>query len=266
MEIDTMWGICMVVTDISQQKRVEEDLRRTAEELMRSNAELEQLAYVASHDLQEPLRMVTSFVQLLQRRYEGQIDAKADKWITYAADGTVRMQQLIDDLLLFLWTGRHQFTFEPTDCEQVLQTVLANLKLSLTRQSATITHDPLPIICADELQITRLFQNLIGNAVKFHSAAPLHIHVSAKLQGATWVFSVCDNGIGIEPQYAERVFEIFQRLHTHDEYPGTGIGLTICKKIVERHGGRIWVESELGRGAAFRFVLRATEESHHGPE
>jgi PAS domain S-box-containing protein len=229
--------------------------RRAEEELARSNKELEQFAYVASHDLQEPLRMVTSYVQLLARRYKGNLDGAADEFIGFAVDGAARMQRLISDLLTYSRVGTRGKEFEPTDCEIVLQRSLKNLQIAIEEKQAVVTHDPLPTIMADNVQLGQLFQNLIGNAIKFQGTEPPHVHMSVSRNGNSWVFSVRDNGIGIAPEYAEKIFIIFQRLHTRDKYPGTGIGLAVCKKIVERHGGQIWVESESGKGATFCFTL-----------
>ena len=241
--------------DITERKRAKEKLKLTLADLERSNKELEQFAYVASHDLQEPLRMVSSYTQLLARRYQGKLGADADEFIAYAVDGANRMQGLINDLLAYSRVGTRAKGFEPADCAAVLEQALANLKAAIDKDGAVVTHDPLPTVMADNLQLVQLFQNLIGNAIKFHVEEPPRIHVSAEQKGNEWVFSVRDNGIGIDPQYAERIFVIFQRLHAREEYPGTGIGLAICKKIVERRGGRIWVESQPGTGSTFYFTI-----------
>ena len=225
------------------------------EELARSNAELEQFAYVSSHDLQEPLRMISSYLQLLQRKYQGNLDDKADKYIHFAVDGAFRMQNLINDLLEFSRVTTRAREPEPTDCEFVLNQVLSNLELYIKENKATVSHEPLPEVIADYTQMAQVFQNLIINGIKFHSKEAPKIHISAEKKANEWIFSVQDNGIGIDPQYSEKIFEVFKRLHKKEEYPGTGIGLAICKKIVERHGGHIWVESELGKGSTFYFTL-----------
>jgi PAS domain S-box-containing protein len=241
--------------------RAEEQLKRTLSELERSNKELEQFAYVASHDLQEPLRMVASYTQLLAQRYEGQLDDKAKKFIDYAVDGAVRMQRLINDLLAYSRLNTQGKTPEKVDSHAVLGEALRNLSTAIEENRAIVINDDLPIVRADATQLLQLFQNLIGNAIKFRSGESPRIQVSACDLGREWRFSVKDNGIGIDPQFADKVFVIFQRLHTRQEYSGTGIGLAICKRIVERHGGRIWFESEPGKGSTFYFTLPKGKET-----
>lgn len=231
------------------------DLKEANANLLYSNQELEQFAYVASHDLQEPLRAVNSYAQLLARKYQGNLDAKADKYLGYIMEGATRMQQLINDLLEFSRVGTRGKELKLNDCEAVLSQVLDNLKVAIAQSQAVVTYDSLPTVMADETQLLQLFQNLISNAIKFCREEPPHIHISAVPGETEWVFSVRDNGIGMEPEYFDRIFVIFQRLHSRAEYPGTGIGLAVCKKIVERHGGRIWVESTLGVGTTFHFTL-----------
>lgn len=260
--------------DRQVQERTKE-LRQMTDELQRSNQELEQFAYIASHDLQEPLRAVTSFTQMLAKRYRGHIDAKADTYIEFIVDGATRMQQLIRDLLAYSRTGRYEMKLQPVDCHAMVERVKKDLQVTIAEAQAVITVDPLPTVTADPTQLGNLFQNLISNSLKYRSEASPQIHISAQkslLQSRSdaaakpsslsdmrdreeWVFSVQDNGIGIDPQYAERIFGIFQRLHTSDEYSGTGLGLAICKKIVERHDGRIWVDSHAGQGATFFFTI-----------
>ncbi len=227
--------------------------------LARSNTELEQFAYVASHDLQEPLRMISSYVQLLSRRYRGRLDSDADDFIAFAVEGTQRMQQLINDLLAYSRVGTRGKPPAPTDLEDVISKAMANLKMAIVESGAVVTHDRLPTVLADETQMVQLMQNLLGNAIKFKGLDAPRIHVSARAKGEEWILSVHDNGIGIDPQFHERIFVLFQRLHGRNEYPGTGIGLTVSKKIVERHGGRIWLESCAGAGTTFYFSLPRTE-------
>jgi len=226
--------------------------------LVHSNRELEQFAYVASHDLQEPLRAVNSYTQLLARKYEGNLDAKADKYIGYIIEGATRMQQLINDLLSFSRVGTRAKELEPIACEAVLSQVRDNLMVAIAETNAVVTHEPLPTVMGDETQLIQLLQNLISNAIKFRREEPPRVHVSAVQRENEWAFEVRDNGIGMESEYFERIFMIFQRLHSRSEYPGNGIGLANCKKIVERHGGRIWVESTPGVGTTFHFSIPQT--------
>ncbi|WPB76267.1 ATP-binding protein [Archangium violaceum] len=238
-------------------EKTQTELAQRAQELTRSNADLEQFAYVASHDLQEPLRMVASYVQLLSRRYKGKLDADADEFIRYAVDGATRMQALINDLLAYSRVGTRGKELVTMPLERGMERALSHLRLALRESGAEVKVEPLPWVNGDETQLAQLLQNLVGNAVKFRGERPPRIRVSAQQEGDTVMVAVEDNGIGIEPQYYERIFAIFQRLHGKEEYPGTGIGLSICKKIVERHGGRIWVESTPGQGSTFRFTLGA---------
>jgi PAS domain S-box-containing protein len=244
-----------VVLDVTDRKRAEDLLVQKAADLERSNKELEQFAYVASHDLQEPLRMVSSFTQLLGERYAGQLDEKAKKYIDYAVDGAVRMQRLINDLLFYSRVGTRGQPLESADSHAILGEAIANLAATIEETGAMVTQDDLPTVRADASQLVQVFQNLIANAMKFTGDAPPRIHVSARDDGRHWTYAVRDNGIGIDPQHVERVFVIFQRLHTRQEYPGTGIGLALCKRIVERHDGRIWFESEPGAGSTFFFTI-----------
>jgi signal transduction histidine kinase/DNA-binding XRE family transcriptional regulator len=231
------------------------ELEQTNADLTRSNRDLEQFAYIASHDLQEPLRAVAGFTTLLQQRYRGKLDEKADNYIGFVVDGVSRMQALIHGLLEYSRVNTRGGVPEPVRADQALKEAVANLQTAIERSGATVTATPLPMVRADLAQLTHVFQNLIENGIKFRSERPPEIEVGARSQDGTWLFWVRDNGIGLDPQYADRIFMIFQRLHTRDKYPGTGIGLAICKRIVERHGGKIWVESQPGRGATFYFTL-----------
>ena len=254
-----------VSREITERQRAEKELKETLGELARSNAELEQFAYVASHDLQEPLRMVSSYVQLLARRYQGKLDTDADEFIGFAVDGANRMQGLINDLLMYSRVGTKGKPFETTDCNRVLSEALLNLSAATEESGAVITNDNLPTLMADKTQMVQLIQNLVANAIKFRNKDDPCIHVSSEQKNGTWVFSVSDNGIGIDADYYDRIFAIFQRLHGKTEYPGTGIGLSVCKRIVERHGGRIWVDSESGKGSRFYFTMPVTKSSLGSP-
>jgi PAS domain S-box-containing protein len=255
--------------DITRRKLDEAALREAhdalelqARELARSNEELQQFAYVASHDLQEPLRMVSSYTQLVQRRYGERLDGDAKEFMDYIVDGAARMKQLIEDLLAYSRVGTRGRDFQASESAAALAKALANLRAAQEASGATVTSDALPRVLADAPQLTQIFQNLLGNAMKFHGAEAPRIHVSAETRDHVWVFTVRDNGIGLDTQYADRIFMMFQRLHNKTEYPGTGIGLAICKKIVDRHGGRIWVESQPGQGCTFGFTLpRPTQGS-----
>ena len=248
-------GVFAAARDITERKKAEEMLKLNINELARSNEELEQFAYVSSHDLQEPLRMIGSYLQLLERRYEGQLDDKADKYIHFAVDGAARMQNIINDLLAFSRVTSRAKELEMSDVESIYNQVLINLEISIKENNAVITHDPLPKVMADDTQLSQVFQNLISNAIKFRGEDNPKIHIAAVREINQWLFSVQDNGIGIDPKHKDRIFEVFKRLHKRRDYPGTGIGLSICKKIIERHGGNIWVESELGNGSVFYFTI-----------
>jgi light-regulated signal transduction histidine kinase (bacteriophytochrome) len=266
-----MWLICLhlyasiVFTAVALRLRrrqyeirdyVAEQQHRAAQ-LQRANEDLRQFAYVASHDLQEPLRMVTIYMQLVVQRYQSQLDAEAQEFIGYAVEGAQRMQALILDLLAYSRVETQREEESETDSEAVLEQVLRDLQLAVAESGAVVTHDPLPLVTAVPGQLRQVLENLLSNAVKFRGPEPPRIHLSAQRQETEWVFSVRDNGIGLDPGQATRIFQMFQRLHTRKEYPGTGMGLAICKKIVERHGGRIWVASEPGQGATFFFTLPA---------
>lgn len=231
------------------------ELKNQSMELKRSNEELEQFACMVSHDLHEPLRTVSSYIQLLDKRYKDKIDHDASDFISHAVDGTNRMQWLINDLLKYSRIQSFENAFEETICSDILGQVKNNLQIAIEKSSALITNDMLPTINANPAQIMQLFQNLLDNAIKFAGELPPRVHVSADKKGNEWIFSVNDKGIGIDPQFNERIFLIFKRLHGRDRYPGTGIGLAVCKRIVERHGGRIWVESESGNGTTFYFTI-----------
>ena len=247
------------VRDEQQRARQEADTVSRLEETQRKMAEhareLEEFAYVASHDLQEPLRMVGGYTQLLAKRYKGKLDADADEFITYAVDGVTRMQQLINDLLAYSRVGTRGKEFQLTNCQTVLDQAVLNLQVAMEETGAVVAHDPLPTVMGDATQLGQVFQNLIGNAIKFRGAQPPEVHVGADRRNGEWLFWVQDNGIGIAREDAERIFTIFQRLHEKEKYPGTGLGLAICKKIVGRHSGRIWVESEPAKGATFYFTI-----------
>jgi PAS domain S-box-containing protein len=258
--------VTAAIRDITTRKQAEAHLLQNVEELKRSNEELGQFAYIASHDLQEPLRMVASYTQLLSRRYTGKLDADADQFIAYAVDGANRMQRLIQDLLAFSRVGTKGRDLLDTSSEDALQQALLNLRGAVVESGALVTHDPLPTVLADEMQLTQLFQNLVGNAIKYQNPGVPKIHISAARNGdKKWMFSVKDNGLGIDSQYFEKIFGMFQRLHKREEFAGTGIGLAICKKIVERHGGSISVESQPGHGSTFRFALEGSEKKSSVP-
>jgi hypothetical protein len=254
-EVDLLRQLADQVSIALAQAELLEQATCHSQELARSNAELEQFAYVASHDLQEPLRTLASYAKLLSRRYSGQLDEKGNRFLQYIMEEALRMQALINDLLRYSRVGRQAQNFAPVRCAAVFDIVVRRLEGAIANSGANVTCGDLPTVMADETQLVQLFQNLISNAIKYHSEEPPVVHVAAERQEGQWLFWVRDNGIGIEPKYAERIFVIFQRLHTQDEYSGTGIGLAIAAKIVERHGGRIWVESQPGQGATFYFTI-----------
>lgn len=237
-------------------------LTERTEDLVQINAQLERFAYISSHDLQEPLRTVAGYVQLIAKRYKGRLDRDADDFIYYALDGTHRMQNLIRDLLKYSCVGPGQMKSELVDCNAVLDQALTSIKMAIEEANAEVTSDSLPMVRGDPTQLGLVFQNLVANALKFRREQPPCTHISAERKGGEWVFSVTDNGIGIEPQYLDRIFAIFQRLHTHEEYSGTGIGLAICKRIIDAHCGRMWVESALGKGSIFYFSLPCLQTTH----
>jgi signal transduction histidine kinase len=240
-----------------ERRLAQAELAKKVEELARSNADLEQFAYVASHDLQEPLRMVASYTQLLAERYQGKLDPQADKYIQYAVNGALRMQTLIQDLLAFSRVGRSGMEMKATNCNEVVEDALKSLGAAIEANRATITHAALPAVMGNAAQLRQVFQNLIANAIKFHGPAAPEIQIEAESQGDEWLLSVADNGIGIAPDHVADIFIVFNRLHTREEYPGNGIGLAICKKIIELHGGRIWVEPHDGPFTTFKFTLHA---------
>ncbi|WP_375542077.1 PAS domain S-box protein [Paraburkholderia sp. CNPSo 3274] len=248
--------VLAAVVDITSRKHAQEELLRKTDELARSNKDLEQFAYLASHDLQEPLRAVAGPLQMLQMRYKGQLDGRADEFIAHAVDGATRMQALINDLLAYSRVGRSDDARQLTDCAQILDQALKSLSVMMEESGAEVRREALPTLVAIPTHLALLFQNLVGNAIKFRDKArPVRIDVGARREGEGWLFWVKDNGIGIDPQYYERIFLVFQRLHTRADYPGTGIGLALCKRIVEQHGGQIWVESVEQEGATFFFTL-----------
>jgi PAS domain S-box-containing protein len=265
--LETAEGVLVTaaIRDITERKKAEAHLLNRVEELNRSNEELGQFAYIASHDLQEPLRMVASYTHLLARRYKGRLDADADEFIAFAVDGANRMQRLIQDLLTYSRVGTEESALLDTSSAEALQHALVNLRSAIEESGAEITYGDMPAVLADEMQLIQLFQNLVGNAIKYQNSGIPRVHISAvKSTGSTWLFSVEDNGLGIDPQYFEKIFGMFQRLHKRDEFAGTGIGLAICKKIAERHGSRISVESQPGKGSTFRFVLAGNGKESQG--
>jgi len=255
-----------IIAEVTDLERAQETIAVRTRELERSNSDLEQFAYVASHDLQEPLRKVASFCQLLQKRYQGKLDERGDQYIGFAVDGAKRMQALINDLLAFSRVGRRPGENVLLETGDLLDTALGNLEDAVTESGARVTHGELPAVLGEKSLLTAVFQNLVGNAIKFRGEEPPEIEVSAERDGAEWRFSVTDNGIGISDEYAERIFVIFQRLHGRGDYPGTGIGLALCRKIVEHHGGKIWLDTGVTTGTRFRFTLPVAQNSSEGNE
>jgi PAS domain S-box-containing protein len=251
-----------IAIDITPSKVAEQELQETLKQLKRSNAELEQFAYVASHDLQEPLRMITSFLQLLQRRYEHQLDSDANEFIQFAVDGAARMQELVNDLLTYSRIGRKTGKFDAVNTEDILKQIIFDSLVLIEEKKADIIYDNLPVVWADYTQLVQVFQNLISNSIKYNEQEQPTIHISAEKKVNDWVFKVEDNGIGIDSHHGDRVFKIFQRLHGRDEYEGTGIGLAIVKRIVEQHGGMIWYDSKPGEGSIFYFSIPQGDVKH----
>jgi light-regulated signal transduction histidine kinase (bacteriophytochrome) len=257
-ERGALTGVAKLTRDVTARREQELALQQTAAELARSNADLQQFAYIASHDLQEPLRMVSSYTQLLARRYAGRLDEDADEFIHYAVDGARRMQALINALLVYARVGSRPLEPHAVDTNAIVDEVIVDLGEAIAESRARIVRDDLPRVASDAVLLHQVFQNLVGNAIKFRGTQPPVVHISVEQVASEHVFSVSDEGIGIEPQHLERIFTIFHRLHSQQEYAGTGIGLAVCRKVIERLGGRIWAESEPGAGTTFRFTLPAT--------
>jgi light-regulated signal transduction histidine kinase (bacteriophytochrome) len=246
-----------LMAQVEQVEVANRELNRALTELTRSNQELQEFAYVASHDLQEPLRKIANFSEMLAKKYQGHFDARADRYFGYVSDGAKRMQALINDLLGYSRVGTADFRLIPASLEEVLKEALTDMQTLIRESGARISHDPLPTLRINPLQMRRLLQNLISNGIKFHDGHPPQVHIAASREPGDWLIAVRDNGIGFAPRHAEEIFKVFRRLHTKEAYPGTGIGLAICKKIVERHGGRIWAESTPGQGSTFYFTIPA---------
>lgn len=255
IQTDQGLQVLSAIVDITERKTTEKALEAHTKELARSNEELQQFAYVASHDLREPLRMVSSYVQLLEHRYKDKLDNDAKEFIHFAVDGAERLQTLIKDLLSFSRVGTRGKPFQPTNIQDIVTRACSDLQFVIADHEANIVYNDLPTVIADETQMSQVFQNLISNAIKFHSDDKPYIQIEAQQENQVWKFTITDNGIGIEPEFAERIFIIFQRLHTRDQYPGTGIGLAVCKKIVERHGGQIWIEPNTPKGTRVSFTI-----------
>jgi signal transduction histidine kinase len=258
---DHLARLPLTVRRALKEKQLRQQRRQSEEELARSNAELEQFAYVASHDLQEPLRMIANYTQLLAERYRGKLDEQADKYIAYSVDGATRMQALIQDLLKFSRVGKQEIERRTTECRAVVEQALKNLQAAVLESGAAVNWDGLPVVMADPAQLTQVFQNLIANAIKFHGAETPVIQIDSEKKEHEWVFAVSDNGIGIPAESWQDIFVIFRRLHTRTEYAGNGIGLSICKKIIERHGGKIWIEAKAEPGCCFKFTIPSAPSS-----
>ncbi|MFW6112601.1 MAG: sensor histidine kinase [Chloroflexota bacterium] len=255
-ELHTTIEMALYRHDAEREKaRLYRELQQKHEELRQKNQELEHFAYIVSHDLREPLRMVTNYTKLIEKRYRDKLDAEGEQFISYAVDGSRRMQQLLNGLLAYCRVSTHGEPFQPVDCDALLRSVVGMLDITVQEASARVTWSEMTQVVADESQLLQLFQNLIANAIKYRRDEPPYIHISVEERNNEWLFAFQDNGIGIEPQYQERVFHIFQRLHTKDKFDGTGVGLAVCRRIVERHGGQIWLESEPGRGTTFYFTI-----------
>ena len=253
--------VALVENQLREIQAVEQVLEQRTQELERSNKDLVQFAYVASHDLRAPVRAIKSFSQILEKDYREKLDEEANECLDFIVTGAGRLETLINDLLAYSRVDTQGKAFVPVDTSEVLDQVVGDLRLDIEESQAEITRDALPVVVADASQMTQLFQNLISNAIKFQGQEPPKVHVAARKEDDGWIFSVKDNGIGIEAQHTERIFAMFQRLHTQDEYPGTGMGSAICKKIVERHGGNIWVQSEVGMGSTFYFSIPSQGEN-----
>jgi light-regulated signal transduction histidine kinase (bacteriophytochrome) len=247
--------------NLEEIKQTQEELKRKSQELAHSNVELEQFAHVVAHDLKNPLLGIEAYVYRLRKHYQGKLDAVAEKNMAYILDGITRMRELIEDLLEYAKLGKKAKGFESSNCNDTLKQALANLRVAIEESGALVTHDKLPMVMVDETQLMQLFQNLIGNAIKYRREEPIRIHISAEKKESEWLFSVCDNGLGIDPKEAENIFEIFHRSKRDSDHPGTGIGLAICKRIIELHNGRIWVESDLGKGSTFLFTIPIVSDS-----
>lgn len=258
--LQTLSAIGSQMGQFIERKHAHEQLKQTSHDLARSNTDLQQFAYVASHDLSEPLRMIVSYLQLLNDRHRAHLNSEAQEFMGYAVDGAKRMQAMIHDLLAYARVDSRGREFNRIESKQALEAALQNLKLVMQENAAVVLHDPLPTVCGDLVQLTQVFQNLISNAIKFRSPAPPQIEITVQRQNGEWQFAVKDNGLGIDQKNFDRIFVLFQRLHTRQEYPGTGIGLAVCKKIIERHGGRVWLESAAGKGTTFFFTLPVISE------